>query len=128
VVEEPPRCCHDDLGAAAQRALLHAHLDAAHHGHRRQPDVVAERQRLLVDLQRQLARLRENEGAQLAACPPAVEALQDRQEECRRLAGAGGRAADQIAARKDHWDRFRLDRRRVGVPHVADGLRQRGMR
>jgi len=55
VVEEPPGRRHDDLRAAAERALLHAHLDAANHGHPGQPDVVAERQRLLVGLQGQLA-------------------------------------------------------------------------
>jgi hypothetical protein len=56
VVEEPPGRRHDDLRAASERALLGTHLDPAHHGHRRQADVVAERQRLLVDLQGQLAR------------------------------------------------------------------------
>jgi len=55
-----------------------------------------------------------------------VKALQDREQECRRLAGAGGRAADQITAGQDHGDRFRLDRRRTRVPHVPDGLGQRG--
>ena len=125
VVEEPSGRRDDDLRAGAQRALLRAHVDAAHDGHRREPDVVAERQRLLVDLQRQLARRREDERAELAVRRPAVQALQDRQEERRRLAGAGGRAADQVAAGQDHRDRLRLDRRRPGVPHVPDGLGQR---
>ena len=62
VVEEPARRRHDDLGAGAQRPLLRPHVDAAHDRHRRQADVVAERQRLLVDLHGQLARRREDQG------------------------------------------------------------------
>ena len=66
VVEQPPRRGDDDLAAVAQRALLRAHVDAADDRDRAEADVVAEREHLLVDLQRQLARRREDERA--AAC------------------------------------------------------------
>src|SRR5439155_14350658 len=88
VIEEPPRRRDDDLGAGAERALLRPHVDAADDRYRREPDVVAERERLLVDLQRQLTRRRENERVARAALP-AVQALQDRQQKRRGLAGAG---------------------------------------
>ena len=51
--------------------------------------------------------------------------LQDRQRERRRLAGAGLRAAEQVAAREDVRDRLRLDRRRRGVALGRDGAQDR---
>ena len=126
VVQEPARRRDDDLGAGAKRPLLRAHVYAAHYGDRREPDVVPERQRLLVDLHGQLARRRKNEGAQLAAHGPGVQPLQDREEECGRLARPGRGTADQVAAGQDHRNGFGLDRRRARVPHVPHRLGQRG--
>ena len=63
VVEEPAGRRDHDLRPGAERALLRPHVDAADDRHRRDADVVAERQRLLVDLQRQLARRRQDERA-----------------------------------------------------------------
>ena len=57
---------------------------------------------------------------------PGVQALQDRQEKRRRLAGARRRAADQVATGQDDRDGLGLDRRRAGVAHVPDGLGQGG--
>jgi hypothetical protein len=53
------------------------------------------------------------------------EALQDRQRERRRLAGAGARAAEQVAPLEQERNRLRLDRRRVRVALLADGALQR---
>ena len=125
VIKEPPRRRDDDLGAGAERALLRPHVDAADDRYRREPDVVAERERLLVDLQRQLTRRRENERVARAALP-AVQALQDRQQKRRGLAGAGRRAADQVAAGEADRNRLGLDRRRPRVPHVGNRFGERG--
>jgi hypothetical protein len=51
--------------------------------------------------------------------------VQDRQGKCRRLAGAGLGAAQQIAAGEEMGDRLNLDRRRRGVVLGADGAQQR---
>ena len=58
----------DDLGAGAERALLRPHVDAADHRDRRDADVVAERQRLLVDLHRELARRRRGPARGILPC------------------------------------------------------------
>ncbi len=124
VVEQAARRRHHQLRAGAQRALLRPHVDAAHHRHRGDADVVADRQRLLVDLHGQLAGRREDEGAALPA-RAGVHALQDRKQEGGGLAGAGRRAADQIAPGEADRDGFGLDRRRTGVAHVRHRLGQR---
>jgi hypothetical protein len=46
--------------------------------------------------------------------------LQDRQHEAGRLAGAGLRGGEQIAAREHRGDRFQLNRGRLLVADVAD--------
>jgi hypothetical protein len=125
VVEEPTGRRDHDLCPGPERALLRAHLDAAHDGHRRDADMIAERQGLLVDLERKLACRRQDERAELRVRRPGVQALEDGEEKRRRFAGPGRGAADQIAAGEHHRDRLRLDRRRPRVPHVPDGLGQR---
>ena len=88
--------------------------------------------RLLGDLLRELARRREHQDARRrhpVACRSGAyagcgEPLERRQHECRRLAGAGLRGADEIAPREQQGNRLCLDRRGFGVAARAERLQQ----
>jgi len=72
----------------------------------------------LADLERELARGRQNEGMRRTRCNCMLrlaELLQDGQRERRRLACAGLRDAEQIAPFQQAWNRLHLDGRGVGV-------------
>jgi hypothetical protein len=71
---------------------------------------LAEPLELARDLERELARGREDQRARAG---PAGEALDDREEERGGLAGAGRGDADDVLARERRRDRLRLDRRGV---------------
>jgi hypothetical protein len=126
VVEEPSRRRHHHHRTRSQRALLRAHVDPAHHRRGGDADVIAERQRLLVDLHGELARRREHQHAQLAAHRPAMQALQDRQEKCGRLPGAGRGARDEIAPGQQHRNGLGVNGSRARVAHVPHGFDQLG--
>ena len=123
VVQQSPRRGDDDFAAVAQRPLLRTRVDPTDDGHRTEADVVAERKHLLVDLQGQLARRRQNESAAADLSSP-LQALQDGQEEGRCLAGARRCAADQVTTGQDDRYALRLDRRRASVSHVRHRLGQ----
>ena len=55
-----------------------------------------------------------------------VEPLQQRQRERRRLAGAGGRLAEQVAPVEQRRDRLALDRRRLLVAEGGERVEQLG--
>ena len=61
-----------------------------------------------------------------SACGAGHDALQDRQGEGRRLAGAGGGLAEQVAAGEERRDRLGLDRRRLLVAQGGQGTEQLG--
>src|SRR5947208_2608460 len=65
-------------------------------------------------------------SGELAAALTARQPLQDRQHECGRLAGAGLRGADEIAARKGQRNRFGLDGSWVRVAFIGDGTHELG--
>ena len=100
----------DDVDACSQRALLHAHLDAAVHGGTRNGRVVGQAVDFVLDLHRQLTRRREDEHARFRKKGSGVffrgwrdgvgrlkktpdpffqEPLQSRDDERRRLARSG---------------------------------------
>jgi hypothetical protein len=54
------------------------------------------------------------------------EALQHRQGEPRRLAGAGLRGGEKIAAGENDGNGLRLDRRGLGIALLGDGAEQLG--
>jgi len=110
----------------AQRALLRTHLHAADDGGCTQPEMVPERERLLVDLKRQFPGGREDQGP-AAGARARVQALQDRQEKGGGLARARRRAGDQVAAGQGDRDRPGLNRRRMGVPMSATASASAGM-
>ena len=74
------------------------------------------------DLKRQLARRRQDEGADPTARSGA-KAVEDRQGKGGGLAGAGLGAADEIPPGENAGDRPRLDRRGRLVPVFAHGAR-----
>ena len=75
---------------------------------------------------------RTGRGSAAVASRPAIgggsacEALQDRQHEGGRLAGAGLGAGQQVAAGEDERDRLALDGRGFGVALCRDGAEQVG--
>ena len=119
---------HQDVDAARHDPLLATHVDAAEDDGGGQPQVAAVGLEALLDLARQLARRRQDQDpAAVRQWRPAVggEAVQDRQRERRRLAGAGLGDAEQVAAVQNVRDRLGLDRRRRGVILGSKGLEQR---
>jgi hypothetical protein len=113
----------DQVAAVAQRPLLRRHIDPAHHRRGAEADMVAEGQRLFVDLQRQLAGRGQNQRP--AARPSAgVQLLQDGQQKRGRLAGTRRGATDQVTAGQDDRNALRLDWCGVDVPHVRHCVSQ----
>ena len=83
------------------------------------------RERLLVDLQGQLARGGEHQRA-TAPRVPVVKKLEHGQQEGCCLAGAGSGTADDVASGEHGGNGTRLNRRRLGVAHVGHGIDERG--
>ena len=131
VVEEATRRGDEDVDAAAQLVDLRLHADAAEHDHAGQLRVLAVDADALLDLRGELARRRQDEGAdrQLAARVADSglqhEALQERQDEAGGLAGAGLGAAHDVAAREDGGNGLRLDGSGRGVAGFVNGTQQR---
>ena len=74
VIDQPARRGDDDVDAGLERALLHAHLDAAVDGGARDGRVIREAVDLVFDLHGELARRREHQHAALGRrSRPAVD-------------------------------------------------------
>ena len=102
-----------DFDALHHRADLAAHRHAADRQRRGEADVAAIGVEAVEDLARQFAGRREHQhAAGLRLRPDAVfqNAVQDRQREGRRLAGAGLGDADDVASGKRQRDGLSLDR------------------
>ena len=109
---------HQDVDAARQRLDLGAARDAAENHGAREVQMPAIGPEALGDLARELAGRRQDQGAaapRLGTAPRRGEALEHRQREGRRLAGARLRDAAEVLAGKDMRDGLRLDRRRRDV-------------
>ena len=124
-IDQPARRGHDQVDAAAQRLDLRAFADAAEDrrvAQRQMPAVGAD---VLFDLRDQLARRRDHQHAHACAVGRRRgQPFEQRQHERRRLAGAGLRDADDVAAGEDHGNRLRLDRRRLDVAFFLERLRE----
>ena len=125
LVDQAARRSHEDLVRRREQAVLHrVGLAAgdAHGGGAR--DVLREVARGLGDLLRELAGGREHQHARPAAAARLgrEHARERRQHERGGLAGAGGRAGDQVIAREQQRDRAALDGRGL----LDAELRQRG--
>src|SRR5207247_6774959 len=110
------RDAHVDAGA--EGVLLGGHADAAVHGVPADPRPLRQASEGDLDLGRELAGRREDEGA---GSPRRLlqQSLQDRQQERGRLAGPGLRGTDDVATGEDRGDRLFLDR---GGSLVAEGV------
>ena len=131
VVEQPAGGGGQHVDAAGHLTNLRGGADAAENDGRRNADAAAIGANRVVDLARQFAGGCQHQHAAAAARRRAalcVQAVQDRQRECRRLAGAGLGDAEQVAPGEDVGDGLRLDRRRRGVAlggqHLQDGRRE----
>ena len=129
VVEQAAGRRDDDLRAGAQRADLRVEADAAID--RRGADRVlgAVGPDALLDLERELAGRGEDQrtdDARAAGGSRRVEALQHRQHEGGRLAGAGLGAGEDVAALEDERDRLGLDGGGFGVALLGDGAKELG--
>ena len=123
VVEQPSGGRDQDVGARAERVLLGPHRHAAEDGGGREGRVDGELLGVFLDLRRQLARRREDEGAR----DPALlvhELLKNGQEKRRGLAAAGHGAGQHVAALHGRWDRVGLDRRGAGESHLLDAAQE----
>mmetsp|Transcript_15354 Transcript_15354/g.48245 ORF Transcript_15354/g.48245 Transcript_15354/m.48245 type:complete len:479 (-) Transcript_15354:7-1443(-) len=106
-VEDAPRGAHDHVLARAERLHVGAPRRAADAGVALRPEVVAQRVRHLLDLQRQLARGRHHQ--RLARPAVEVDARQGPDHEGGRLPRAGLGLPDDVAAPEHRLDRPRLD-------------------
>ena len=133
VIHQPAGRRDDDVDAGFERALLRTHVDAAVDGDAGDVGVVDEPLDVVLDLDGELAGRREDQDAGIAALfrrrgAGPQHAVQDRQQERRRLAGAGVGAADQIvAAHDDRNDRALDRRRRREKPRMRMPSMQRGL-
>ena len=100
VIDQPAGRRDDDIGRAAQTALLRTGLHAAVDGDARQVRVIREPLKLVLDLHGQLSRRRQNQHPRRANLrvrrPAPQQAMHDRQQKRQRLAGSGLRAAHQV--------------------------------
>src|SRR5205807_405622 len=119
VVEETAGGCDDDSDPGAESVLLRGHPDAAVYGVTADPGPLGQATEGDLDLGRELAGRREDEGA---GSPRRLlqQSLQDRQEERGRLPGPGLRGADDVATGEDRGDRLFLNRRRSLVAEGVD--------
>ena len=118
VVHDPAGRADDDVDAAAERRQLDAVALAAVDGQH----VHAAHVRAYFSNASQTCRASSRVGASTSACGRLlreVEPVEDRQRECRGLAGAGLREADDVAAGEQGRDGRGLDRRGRLVPDVA---------
>ena len=121
VVDGSSRRGDDQVHAAPQAAqLLADRLPAVHrqHADARRPPVAMDR---LGHLHRELARRHEDEPANppVAAIVPG-DPVDRRKGEGRRLARAGRRFGEDVAALEERRDRLPLDRRRLLVTQLAE--------
>ena len=117
-----------DLRTGAQRADLRVEPDAAVDGGRADGVLGAVGPDALLDLERELAGRGEDQRADDARAggPRRVEALEHRQHEGGRLAGAGLGAGEHVATGEDERDRLGLDGGGFRVALVGDGAEELG--
>jgi hypothetical protein len=133
VIHQPARRGDDDVDAGLERALLRPHLDAAVDGDAREVGVIREALDVVFDLHAQLARRREDQDAREAALvrrsrARLQHAVQDRQHERDRLAGAGVGAADDVVppsaiGMTALWIGVVFSKPRTATPSSSDGSR-----
>jgi hypothetical protein len=131
VVQQAPGRGHQDVDALLQAVDLRLHADAAEHHHAGQRQVLAVGAHAFLDLRREFARGRQDQGPDGDA-PACValgrhrhQALQHRQHEAGGLAGAGLGAGQQVAALQHGGDGLGLDGGGGVVALLANGAQER---
>jgi hypothetical protein len=127
VVQEPSRRGHDHVHARPEGVLLRPHADAAEDGRARHRRVHGHLVQVLVDLGRQLARRGDDERAGHAAALR-HEAVEDGQDERRRLAAARHGTGKHVAAFHRRGDRVLLDRGGAREAHLLDAAEKSGVK
>ena len=130
----------EDVDAGFHRGDLRVLVDAAEDERMAQAQVLAIGPEALIDLDRELARRRQDQRLRAARAGVALadgELVQQRQAEGRRLAGAGLGDAEQILAFEKTRDGLELDRRGIeiflGFEHAqkrlgkAEGVKRSGI-
>ena len=129
VIEQPAGRGDDDLGTGPQRADLRIEADAAVDGRRADGVLGAVGPDALLDLERELTGRGEDQGAdrpRTAGRPRGMQALQHRQHERGRLAGARLGAGEHVATGEDERDRLGLDGGGFRVALLGDGTEELG--
>ena len=119
-VEQATGAGHDDLGPSAQPLDLGVLVHAPEDRDRAHARVLGEGLELAVDLDGELARGREDQGARVPAAP-LPQAMQDREREGGRLARARLGEAEDVAAVDDLADGLGLDGARLLVARLLHG-------
>ena len=141
VIHQPARRGDDDVDAGLERALLHAHLDAAVDRGAGDVRVVGEAVDLVLDLHRELARRREDQHAAFAAgsaSPASGSAVRASSAPCRCVSShcsvgttnaavlpvpVSAHAIRSLAAERQRNHRG-LNRPRVAEAEIADAFEQ----
>jgi hypothetical protein len=132
VIEQAPGRGDDDVHAAAQLFALLVVVDAAVDQRGFQAGVAAEAAEVLVDLDREFARGRDDQRARIVRGAfgerrTREQALHHRHQERAGLAGAGLRLAGDIAPGESQRQGQRLDRRAAGEARRAQAGEQVGV-
>ncbi len=127
VVEQAAGRRDEDVGATGERALLVVLPDAAEDHHRGERDVGAVGADALFHLGGEFTRRGQDERTDRRAAVDGLrggrggEAVQDRQREAGRLAGAGLGAGEEVTPGQHGGDRLGLDGCGFGVAVLGDG-------
>ena len=133
MIEQPARGGDENFHPAPQRLRLRIHVHAAEHGGRaqwRELDVGFD---VVVNLVGQLARGRDDQGANRMPCRRGTVAgqrhqrIDDGQRKAGGLAGAGLGGGHHVVPLHHHRDGLGLDGRGGGVPGCGDGPKHVGM-
>ena len=120
-VDQPPRRRDQHVDAPVDELVLVVHGLAADDQRLGELVVLAVGVEILGDLGGELpGRLEDQRPGHPGARPAGGQDVDHRQGERRGLAGAGLRAAEDVASHQDMGDGLRLDRRRIGVARVGN--------
>ena len=119
VIEQTARSGHDHVDAVAEGMLLRPRADAAVDGRAGEGSVHRQVAQMLIDLRRQLARRRQDEGARRAALL-ADQLVEDRQQKRRALAAAGHGAGEDVLPGHRRRNGVVLNRRGPCKPELFD--------
>ena len=123
-IEQAARGRDQDIGFFAQRTNLRAGRHPAQNHRPLERQIAAVGAKTLLDLQRQLARRRQHQGANLPPALALAEQLQNRQRERRGLARPRLCGGQEILALQHHRDSLLLNGRRLLVARLIQRAQQ----